>query len=127
MSDSRSTCDTYTVGWVATLPCELDAAVLNLDHQHGDFSADPDDRNSYTLGEMSGHNVVIVFPGLGRSGIAPATHIVSNMMRTFRKIRFVLLVGIGGGAPGAPNARNPMRDIRLGDVVVGCPEGNVIM
>ncbi|OPB37494.1 hypothetical protein A0O28_0044060 [Trichoderma guizhouense] len=42
------------------------------------------------------------------------------MMRSFPRIRFGLMVGIGGGAPGEPS-NDPRNDIRLGDVVVSCP------
>jgi hypothetical protein len=116
--------DAYTVGWVATLDCELDAARLSLDKEHKSLPAAPDDPNSYILGEIGVHNVTVVFPPEGQSGISPATHIVTNMTRTFRNIRFVLLVGIGGGAPAAPNVENPVMDIHLGDVIVSCPDGN---
>ncbi|KAL6831272.1 putative kinesin [Trichoderma sp. SZMC 28015] len=42
------------------------------------------------------------------------------MMRSFPRIRFGLMVGIGGGAPDEPS-NDPRNDIRLGDVVVSCP------
>ncbi|KAL4966558.1 ankyrin repeat-containing domain protein [Aspergillus stella-maris] len=124
MSASHLNHDAYTVGWVATLGVELDAGRLLLDMEHADLPARPHDPNSYILGEMGVHNVVIVFPPRGQPGIVSATLIVTNMIRTFPKIRFVLLVGIGGGAPGVPNASNSYVDIRLGDVVVCCPDGN---
>lgn len=41
------------------------------------------------------------------------------MLRSFPQIRFGLMVGIGGGEPSM-NA-----DIRLGDVVVGVPDGEL--
>jgi nucleoside phosphorylase len=41
--------------------------------------------------------------------------VCKDMLRTFKSIRFGLLVGIGGGVPSATN------DIRLGDVVVSQP------
>jgi nucleoside phosphorylase len=41
------------------------------------------------------------------------------MIRTFPKLQFALSVGIAGGAPTADN------DIRLGDVVVGVPNGDL--
>ncbi|KAL6701117.1 putative kinesin [Trichoderma pleuroticola] len=43
------------------------------------------------------------------------------MMRSFPRIRFGLMVGIGGGAPGQP-CDDACDDIRLGDVVVSCPK-----
>ncbi|KAL5341658.1 hypothetical protein BJX70DRAFT_42563 [Aspergillus crustosus] len=124
MSNAVLNHDAYTVGWAATLPCEVDAARLVLDEEHDESSTGTHDPNSYLLGRMGVHNVVIAYPPLGRSGIASAARVVTNMTQSFRNIRFVLLVGIGGGAPGAPDARNPLLDLRLGDVVVCCPDGS---
>jgi nucleoside phosphorylase len=73
------------------------------------------DRNAYVLGGLGKHNVVIaVLPCIGNndSGIA-ATQILND----FPSIRFVLLVGIGGGVPG----NQKTDDVRLGDVVVSQP------
>ncbi|KAF3271318.1 hypothetical protein TWF217_005716 [Orbilia oligospora] len=45
------------------------------------------------------------------------------MIRTFQSLRFVLMVGIGGGAPGPPVSEDSQEeDIRLGDIVVGFPK-----
>ncbi|KAL5339788.1 nucleoside phosphorylase domain-containing protein [Aspergillus crustosus] len=70
---------------------------------------------------MGSHNIVIVFPGEGVSGIAPTTHMITHMVRTFTNIRYALLVGVGGSAPRSPDLENPYNDLRLGDVVVGTP------
>lgn len=107
---------------MAVLPCEIDAARLLLDREHQDLPALHGDTNNYILGDMGGHNVAIAFPGAGRKGIAPATDTATNMIRTFSKIRFGLLVGVAGGVPKLPPAENSSKDIRLGDIVVGCPD-----
>lgn len=120
MNDPRF--DAYTVCWVTTLDCELDAARLCLDKQHAALPTDWQDPNEYILGEMGIHNVVIVFAPQGQYGMVPASNTVTNASRTFRQIRCVLLVGIGGGAPGKPDEWNSMMHIRLGDVVVSCPD-----
>ncbi|EHA55114.1 hypothetical protein MGG_15788 [Pyricularia oryzae 70-15] len=60
-------------------------------------------------------------PGEGRMGIATAASVIGDMVRSFSNLRFILLVGIAGGVP-------TVRDVRLGDVVVGVPaysEGGV--
>ncbi|KAL6834745.1 hypothetical protein V8C40DRAFT_261437 [Trichoderma camerunense] len=118
----RLTYDKYTVGWIAVLPCEIDAARLLLDHEHPDLPALRGDTNNYILGDMGGHNVAIAFPGAGRKGIASATDTATNIIRTFSKIRFGLLVGVAGGVPKLSSNKNTMKDIRLGDIVVGCPD-----
>jgi hypothetical protein len=122
MNDPRF--DAYTVCWMTTLDCELVAARLFLDKEHADLPTDRKDPNSYILGEMGINNVVIAFTPQGQYGIVSIANTVANMSRTFRQVRCVLLVGVGGGAPGKPNERNPLMDIRLGDVVVSCPDEN---
>jgi len=55
------------------------------------------DQNSYTLGTMGGHNIVIaVLPG---SGTNSAATVAIQLLNDFPSIRFGLLVGIGGGVP----------------------------
>lgn len=51
-------------------------------------------------------------------GTGPAAIVAVNMHRTFKNLKFTLMVGIGGGVPG------PKKDVRLGDVVVSCPDGD---
>jgi hypothetical protein len=89
-----------------------------LDAEHGapEEKSDADD-NSYFLGSIGGHNVVIACLPAGAAGSALAATVAAQMQRTFRNVRVGLLVGIGSGAPSAAD------DIRLGDVVVSMPSG----
>ena len=103
---------------------ELNASRLLLDEEHENLQPGENDNNSYLLGRMGEHNVVITFSGSGTYGPSAAAQMVTNMVRTFRNIRFGLLVGVGGGAPKPPNSEDATKDIRLGDVVVGDPKGN---
>ncbi|KAF1958148.1 purine and uridine phosphorylase [Byssothecium circinans] len=107
----------YTVGWVCALPIELAAAQEMLDEEHDDLRRElgDNDENSYILGSISGHNVVIVCLPAGRIGSNPAATVATQMRSTFKGIRFGLMVGIGGGVPSAE------ADIWLGDVVVSQP------
>ncbi|KAF2994669.1 hypothetical protein E8E13_001284 [Curvularia kusanoi] len=111
--------DDYTVGWVCALPIELAAAQEMLDEEHPNLERDPDDNdeNLYALGSICGHNVVIVCLPAGRIGNNPAASVTTQLRATFKKIRFGLMVGIGGGVP------SDEADIRLGDVVVSQPHG----
>ncbi|KAF5501408.1 Vegetative incompatibility protein HET-E-1 [Colletotrichum siamense] len=110
--------DAYTVGWICALPLEMAAANLMLDKIYDiQIEQDNADHNSYILGSMRGHNVVIACLPDGIYGTTPAATVAKDMLRTFESIRFGLLVGIGGGAPSLDN------DIRLGDVVVSKPTG----
>ncbi|KAL7787976.1 ankyrin repeat-containing domain protein [Trichoderma ceciliae] len=83
-----------------------------LDYEHPDLEGDPMDSNTYTLGTIGRHNVVIACLPSGHYGTNNAAAVASNMSHTFKSIRFRLMVGIGGGIPGDV-------DLRLGDVVVG--------
>lgn len=115
--------DAYTVGWVCALRCEVNASRVMLDEEHERLPRAPNDDNSYILGQVGKHNVVIAFPGAGVHGTEAAARTTAHMIRTFRNIRFGLMVGIGGGAPKSPDPADPANDIRLGDVVVGEPKG----
>ncbi|KAH0593875.1 hypothetical protein MHUMG1_08197 [Metarhizium humberi] len=105
----------YTVGWVCALPIELEAAEALLDEEHESLEPDLNDDNLYTFGKCCQHNVVIAGLPAGRTGNNSAAAIATRMKASFRAIRFILLVGIGGGVPSADN------DIRLGDVVISQP------
>ncbi|KIV80467.1 hypothetical protein PV11_07965 [Exophiala sideris] len=116
----RRPIEEYQVGWVCALPKELTAARAMLDEEHEPYSSQvPHDNNSYVLGRIHGHNVVMACLPAGVYGTVSAATVASNMRRTFTGIRFGLMVGIGGGIP------NPDQgiDIRLGDVVVSHPDG----
>lgn len=106
----------YTVGWVCALPIELTEALLDEEHE----SPEPDlnDDDLYTLGTCCQHNVVIEGLPAGRTGNNSAAAIATRMKASFRAIRFILLVSIGGGVPSAD------KDIRLGDVVISQPAQN---
>ncbi|KAJ4007745.1 hypothetical protein NW766_009548 [Fusarium irregulare] len=103
----------YTVGWICALTTEFVAAQAFLDEKHDNLSvaADNDD-NNYAMGKIGEHNVVMAVLPKSECGIAAATTVARNMVRSFPNIRFGLMVGVGGGAPSAKH------DIRLGDVVV---------
>jgi ankyrin repeat protein/nucleoside phosphorylase len=106
----------YTVACVCPLAVELAPPRAMLDSIHEDLPAHRN-HNAYVLGELGKHNIVIVvLSGIGNnhSGIA-ATQVLND----FPSIRFVLLVGIGGGVP-SPGVQDT-NSVRLGDIVVGQP------
>ena len=108
----------YTIGWVCALPKERTAAKAMLDEEHADLGVPLMDPNSYTLGSMSGHNVVIACLPAGQTGTESAAVTATWMASTFPNIRCGLMVGIGGGIP-----THDAHDVRLGDVVVSTPDG----
>lgn len=114
--------DAYTIGWVCALDCELIAARALLDEEDEPLEPALNDANLYLLGRFEKHNVVITpTSGYGTNG---ATQAVTNMIRSFPNIRFGLMVGVGGAVPGKPDPGKPMKDIRLGDIVVSEPKGS---
>ncbi|KLJ05884.1 hypothetical protein EMPG_10685 [Blastomyces silverae] len=117
MSASLRIHDAYTVALVCALPLEAAAAETMLDNKHPELSKSDGDYNSYTLGDISGHDVVIVCLPSGVYGTVSAATVTAQMRSTFHYIRFGLMVGIGGGAPSVS------QDIRLGDIVVSKPTG----
>lgn len=115
MSTPRVAHDIYTVGWICALPLEAAAAQALLDKNHCRLPQPDGDENVYTLGEISGQNVVIACLPSGVYGTTSAATVAAQMRFTFPSIRYNLMVGIGGGVPSLEH------DIRLGDVVVSHP------
>ncbi|KXH34344.1 hypothetical protein CSIM01_00255 [Colletotrichum simmondsii] len=108
----------YTIGWVCEVPVEMAAASLMLDQVHPDLShQNPADHDSYILGRVEGHNVVIACLCPDIDGTTPFANATRDFFRTFKSVRFCLMVGIGGGVPSQTH------DIRLGDIVVSQPTG----
>ncbi|KAI0974349.1 hypothetical protein F4678DRAFT_422344 [Xylaria arbuscula] len=104
----------YTVGWVCALPKEQTAAIAMLDQRHTDLPRPPNDHNTYTLGSIASHNIVVACLPKGKIGTTLAATVASQMINAFPSIKFGLMVGIGGGIPPK---------VRLGDIVVGIPSG----
>lgn len=111
----------YTVAWVCILHPELLAARAMLDETH-QLLPTPKDQNAYILGRVGEHNVVIV--RATTAGKAEAATVATNLVRFFPKVRFSLVVGIGGGTTNAPNPYGGTDEIRLGDVVISEPKGH---
>jgi nucleoside phosphorylase len=108
--------EAYTIGWICALPTESIAAQLVLDEEFEAVNiTDSRDTNSYQYGRIKDHYVVIAILPSGYGKVNAAT-VGTNLLRSFPNVRIGLTVGIGGGAPSP-------KDIRLGDVVVGTPQG----
>ncbi|KAH0425414.1 hypothetical protein CcaCcLH18_10962 [Colletotrichum camelliae] len=104
----------YTIGWICAITTELVAARALLDERHDPpESVAQHDDNSYALGRMGRHNVVIAALPKSEYGTTAAATVARDMLSSFPNVRIGLMVGIGGGAPSEKH------DIRLGDIVVG--------
>lgn len=115
---SKLSRDDYTVGWICAIPFEMAAAKAMLDEIHADLPVLQNDHNTYIFGKISAHNIVIACLPAGVYGTTSAATVATQMLSSFKSIRFGLMVGIGGGAPSRE------ADIRLGDVVVSKPTAN---
>ncbi|KAL4786980.1 nucleoside phosphorylase domain-containing protein [Aspergillus varians] len=106
----------YTVGIICALYNELQTVRCLLDSTHAGLVLPDEDPNSYILGTMGSHAVLATcLPG-NEYGTNAAASAASHLRRSFPRVKFCLLVGVAGGAPGK-------EDIRLGDVVVSLPMG----
>lgn len=105
----------YTVGWICALPVERASAKAVLDEVHRNLPVPSNDQNTYTLGRIGNHNIVVACLPNGEYGIASAATVVTQLLSSFPSIRFGLMVGIGGGVPSND------ADVRLGDIVVSKP------
>ncbi|KAH8811167.1 putative kinesin light chain [Xylogone sp. PMI_703] len=94
MSALVRTHEEYTIAWICALPLEAAAAIAMLDQIHPKLSQPTGDDNAYTLGEISGHNIVIACLPSGVYGTTSAATVTAQI------------------------AKN---DIRLGDIVVSRP------
>ena len=95
---------------------EYVAACELLDEEHPPLpTVSSHDSNAYTLGRIGDHHVVVACLPKGVYGIVSAATVAKDILRSFESIRIGLMMGIGGGAPSQKH------DIRLGDVVIGCP------
>ncbi|KAI1457502.1 nucleoside phosphorylase domain-containing protein [Annulohypoxylon moriforme] len=110
--DTAHSCEDYTIGWICTQAKEQTAAITMLDEIHkGTTYKQNKDPNTYNLGSIEQHNVVIACLSFDHSSSTVAT-IAVWMTTTFPAIRLCLLVGLGSGIPPK---------VRLGDVVIGVP------
>ncbi|KAH6604029.1 hypothetical protein Trco_007475 [Trichoderma cornu-damae] len=106
----------YTVAVVCAMSFEMSAVRYMLDREHPRLQRKEGDANTYVLGELYGHNIVLAcLPG--SQGKGSAATVATNLARTFPAVALRFLVGIGGGVPSEKH------DIRLGDVVVSMPSG----
>ncbi|KAI9039206.1 uncharacterized protein KD926_009840 [Aspergillus affinis] len=104
--------DQYTIAWICALHIEMAAAQAMLDNILEPLPTHVDDMNTYVLGGIKQHKVVIVCLPAEEYGTNNAVKVITNLKLTFSAIRVSLMVGIGGGVPSKS-------DVRLGDIVVG--------
>ncbi|KAL9631987.1 MAG: hypothetical protein Q9204_003984 [Flavoplaca sp. TL-2023a] len=101
----------YTIGWIAPMPIEFSPALALLDRLTTLHVVD--DSNIYKAGRIGNHDVVMVV--LGKIGLGQIPDVARSMHKSFRHLKHLLLVGLGGGRPDYAFGEQMV----LGDVVVG--------
>ncbi|KAH8678288.1 nucleoside phosphorylase domain-containing protein [Xylariales sp. PMI_506] len=109
-------CQDFRIAILCALRKEFDAveAVLDKDWEEDGpvYPKAENDRNTYVLGLIKQHNVVLcLLPGMGKVQAATAS---ANLLLSFQRLNLCFVVGICGGVPSATNRK----DIFLGDVVI---------
>ncbi|KAL9628781.1 MAG: hypothetical protein Q9204_005667 [Flavoplaca sp. TL-2023a] len=100
----------YTIGWIAPMPIELSPALALLDSVTTLHVAK--DSNIYKAGKIGDHHVVMVT--LNKIGLGGILSVTERMYSSFRELKHLLLVGLGGGIPEYAHGEQMV----LGDVVV---------
>lgn len=68
----------HTLAWICALPLELAVAEAMLDEIHPSLPS-ATAHNTYTLGKIHGHNIVLVCLPSGAYGTISATAVVSHL------------------------------------------------
>jgi hypothetical protein len=91
----------YTIGWVCALPktkLVTTAAILDAEHRIL-LAADSRDANTYLLGRIRDHNIVIACLPTETTGKVSAATIAKDILHSFPSIRFRLIVRINSRVP----------------------------
>jgi hypothetical protein len=99
--------DDYTVEWICALP-HRDGCCQGHARR---CSRHPSDHNTYIVGRIDNHKIAIACLPSGVYGTTPATRIATQILSSFKSIRFGLMVGIEGRVPSRET------DIRPGNTV----------
>ncbi|CAG8310939.1 unnamed protein product [Penicillium salamii] len=108
----------FTVAIICALRIEANAVEAIFDKYWEDddgvytYGKQPNDPNSYTVGLIGNHNVVLAHQP--RMGKATAANVAAACAMSFPNIKLALMVGVCGGVP-FPTGNT---EIMLGDVVI---------
>lgn len=107
--------DDYTVGVLCALLPEAVTVQWMLDQSFANNQIG--DKNEYTVytGRIGHQNVVIQWCKVGKKNAAEGR---SALLRAYKKIEIVFVVGIAGGVPTYKSLMNDTPDVILGDVAI---------
>ena len=96
MSQSEQECETptdcYTVGWICALEEEYGCACRMLDGEYSGPEIENQDDKTYAYGRIAKHYMVIGCLPVGRYGTSSAARVARDMLRSFPRLRFALMV-----------------------------------
>ncbi|RFU28291.1 hypothetical protein B7463_g8021, partial [Scytalidium lignicola] len=108
--------DAFEVAIICALSIEADAMITLFDdnwEREELYEKADGDTNSYTIGRVEQHYVVLVhMPHMGK---VSAASVAANLRSSFPRIRLGLLVGICGGVPFIDGGK---REIILEDIII---------
>lgn len=105
----------FEIAIICALPVEAEAVENSIDEFYDtvSFVKAAGDTNSYTLGRIGFHNVVLAYmPGMGK---ATSASVSASFRSSFSGIELGLVIGICGGVPTNPENGTP---IFLGDIII---------
>lgn len=108
----------FHVAIICAKVIESDAVEAIFD-QHWDsshYGKTTGDFNTYHLGRMGNHNVVLGF--LAGAGTKISATSAASFRHSFCNIRLGLVVGICGGVPTIAGSNGPNTEVLLGDVII---------
>ncbi|KAL2829430.1 purine and uridine phosphorylase [Aspergillus cavernicola] len=111
--------DKYQIAWICSNHIEMLPASEMLDREFGEpqIPLKTDKEYAMTLGIMGNHKIVILNLLTEENGDECGSALVAELLAKFPQIRFGVMVGVGAGIPDYEG--DEVRDIRVGDVVVG--------
>ncbi|KAJ8113228.1 hypothetical protein ONZ43_g5200 [Nemania bipapillata] len=104
----------FAIAIFCALPLEADAVATLFDNHWDDkYGKAEGDTNTYSIGAIGHHNIVLVhLPNMGKVAAATAAAVLRT---SYPAIRLALVVGVCGGVPfGKP----PNDEIYLGDIII---------
>ncbi|KAI0525799.1 hypothetical protein F5B22DRAFT_587804 [Xylaria bambusicola] len=114
MTSQPRTRNDYTVGWVYALPKKQTAAIAILDQEHANLPKLSDDPNTYTLGSIGDHNIIITCLPISKIGIISTTMVATHIVHAFPSVKFSLIVKIGNSIPPKVKLSNVIVSILIG-------------
>ncbi|KAI1122591.1 purine and uridine phosphorylase [Nemania abortiva] len=96
-----------------TLEAQAVAALFDIHWDNKAYNQAPEDTNTYSVGTIGGHNVVLVH--LHNIGKVAAATAAAFLRTCYKGIRLALVVGICGGVPFGESLD---KEILMGDVVI---------